>query len=147
MSRTTTLRRQHDSIAALAEDITAAADSFAEGGPVEPLQQLLRQLNAILTTHLASEDRLLYPEMLACNDRRTAATASRFCEEMGGLTSAHADFSARWHSAGELLADPAAFKRDWTALSGALAFRIQRENAELYPLADALSDVPEGKAG
>lgn len=147
MSRTSALRKQHDAIAVLAADVTRAADALAEGGAAEPLQRLLRQLDTILTAHLASEDRLLYPELLASGHRRAAATASRFCEEMGGLTDSYGEFAARWRTAGALLADPAGFKRDWTALSGALAFRIQRENAELYPLADALNDTSGREAG
>lgn len=147
MSRTTALRKQHDAIGILAADITRAADRLADGDSAGKLERLLRQLDTILTTHLASEDRLLYPEMLASGDHRTAATASRFCEEMGGLTSSYAQFAARWRSAAALLTDPAGFRREWTVLEGALAFRIQRENAELYPLADALSDASERQAG
>lgn len=147
MSRTTALRKQHDAIAVLARDITQAAESVTDTDSAERLQRLLRQLNTILTTHLASEDRMLYPELLASGDHRTAATASRFCEEMGGLTNSYGEFAARWPSAESLLADPAGFKRDWTVLEGALGFRIQRENAELYPLADALSDASRRNAG
>lgn len=147
MSRTTALRKQHDAIGVLAADITQAADALADGASADKLERLLRQLDTILTTHLASEDRLLYPEMLASGDHRTAATASRFCEEMGGLTNNYADFASRWRASEALLADPAGFKREWTELVGALAFRIQRENAELYPLADAVSDASERQAG
>lgn len=140
MSRTSALRKQHDAIAVLAADITRAAETLAATRAAEPLLRLLRELDTVLTRHLAAEDRMLYPELLASADRRAAATASRFCEEMGGLTNSYAEFAARWTSAEALLGDPAAFKRDWTVLAGALGFRIQRENAELYPLADALGD-------
>ena len=147
MSRTSALRRQHDSLVALAGQITTAAEALADSSQSEPLQRLLRELDTILTTHLASEDRLLYPELLASGDRKTATVASRFCEEMGGLTNSYADFAARWNSPEALLADPAGFKRAWTTLEGALSFRIQREDAELYPLADALAREPERNAG
>ena len=147
MSRTTDLRKQHDAIALLAGDISRAAAALAETGAAEALYGLLHQFDTILTAHLASEDRLLYPELLASDDRRTAAIASRFCEEMGGLNSTYAEFAARWPSAAALMADPAGFQRDWTVLEGALGFRIQRENAELYPLADALKDTSEHQAG
>ena len=147
MSRTTALRKQHDAIGILAADVSQSVDALGDAGEAEQMLRRLRQLDTILTTHLSSEDRLLYPELLASGDHRTAATASRFCEEMGGLTSSYAAFAARWSSAKALLADPAAFKRDWTVLVGALSFRIQRENAELYPLADALSDASARQAG
>ena len=147
MSRTTALRKQHDAIAVLAADITSAAKGQIDSEAAERLQRLMRQLDTILTTHLASEDRLLYPELLASGDHRTAATASRFCEEMGGLTNSYREFTARWRSVDALLTDPAGFKRDWATLEGALGFRMQRENAELYPLADALSEASERKVG
>lgn len=148
MSRTSSLRKQHDSLLILSDDITsAAAELLSDGRNAQPLQRLLRQFDTVLTTHLMSEDRLLYPELAASGDRRTAATARRFCEEMGGLASVYAKFAARWRSAEELLADPAGFARDWSTLRGALTFRIQRENAEIYPLADAPWEPPARKAG
>lgn len=147
MSRTSSLRKQHDALLALAAEISEASTGLASLLDAERLYRLLRQLDAILTEHLASEDRFLYPDMLASSDRRTAALASRFCEEMGGLTKDYAGFAARWNSAGALLDDPDSFQRDWTGLQGALAFRIQRENAELYPLADAAEGAPGRKAG
>ena len=147
MSRIAALRQEHDALAALAEDITRAANVLSGSEEAERLERLLVQFDTILTTHLADEDRQLYPQLLASGDRRTAATASRFCEEMGGLAHSYTEFAARWRSAETLLADPAGFKRAWTALEGALAFRIQRENAELYPLADALAHEADSNAG
>jgi hypothetical protein len=131
----------------LARDISDAGTGLAGLLDAERLYRLLRQFDAILTEHLASEDRSLYPDMLASSDRRTAALASRFCEEMGGLTKDYAVFAARWSSAQALLDAPDAFQRDWTDLQGSLAFRIQRENAELYPLADAADGAPDRKTG
>lgn len=147
MPRTTALRRQHDSLTVLAAGISRAAKALTGAGNPEPLEQLLRQFDTVLTAHLASEDRMLYPEMLGSGDARAAGIASRFCEEMGGLKNNYAKFAARWASSAARLADPAGFRRDWAAIEGALSFRIQRENAELYPLADALSDASERDAG
>lgn len=147
MSRTSSLRKQHDSLVILADEITRVTETLAASGDVQPLQRLLRQFDTLLTTHLTSEDRLLYPQMLASSDPRAAAIANRFCEEMGGLMEAHAEFAGRWKSTEALLADPDGFRREWGDLLGALAFRIQREDAELYPLADGLADTPERKAG
>lgn len=147
VSRTTTLREQHDALLALAGEIGNLAGALNCARDAERLFPLLRQLGTILTAHLVAEDRILYPEMLASNDRRTAALASRFCEEMGGLTRNYACFSARWTSPDSLAADPDGFWREWAALCGALTFRIQRENAELYPLADAANEAAGEKAG
>lgn len=147
MSRTSALRKQHEALSALALDISKAANSVSEIGSAGELERLLRELDTVLTAHLASEDRMLYPEMLASGDRRAAGIASRFCEEMGGLTGSYAAFADRWSTAAAICADPAGFKREWTVLEGALSFRIQRENAELYPLADALGEAARREAG
>ena len=140
VSRTSSLRKQHDALVALAGEIGDACAALGHGDDAAHLHGLLGQFDTILTAHLASEDRLLYPEMLAAADRKTAALASRFCEEMGGLVADYARFAAHWNSAEALRANPDGFRREWTELNGALNFRIQRENAELYPLADALGD-------
>lgn len=142
MSRTAKLRKQHDELAVLAGAIGEASAGLDDPAAGERLHGLLRQFDAVLTEHLATEDRILYPEMLAASDRRTAALASRFCEEMGRLTTDYAAFAARWNAPAALLADPGTFRRDWAVLRDALAFRMQRENAELYPLADAQGDPP-----
>ena len=143
MSRTSSLRKQHDSLMVLTAEIDEASTQLSGALDAGRLHRMLRQFDTLLKTHLVSEDRLLYPEMLASGDRRTATLASRFCEELGGLTNEYEDFAARWHSPEALQADPAEFRREWAGLHGKLAFRVQRENAELYPLADVL----DGSAG
>jgi hypothetical protein len=146
LSRTSTLRRQHGALLALAGEIGDAGGRLTTTLDAERLHRLLEQFDAILTTHLALEDGVLYPEMLAAGDR-AAALASRFCKEMGGLMGDYAAFAARWSSLENLLADPDGFMREWTVLEGALGFRIQRENAELYPLADAIGEARGQQSG
>jgi hypothetical protein len=143
--RTTALRRQHDMLVRLAGEITAAAEALKSTGDANPLHRLLGEFGSVLTAHLATEDQRLYPEMLASGHRRAAATASRFRDEMGGLKDSYAEFAARWSSPEALRSDPPGFLRDWIILEGALSFRIQRENAELYPLADAAGPASNRK--
>jgi len=112
LSRTSTLRKQHDALLALAAEIGEADDRLSGGFEAKRLHRLLRRCKGVLTTHLALEDKVLYPEMLAAGDGRAAGLASRFNEEMRGLTGDYAVFAARWAEPEALLADADGFRRD-----------------------------------
>lgn len=137
MSRTATLRKQHDAIVQLAGDLDAAIGSI-EGGDAGLAVRLLKHFDGLLTAHLNSEDTFLYPGMIASSDSATAETARRFSQEMGGLIGTYSDFAKRWIDEAAIRNSPGDFRSDWRALLGALSARIERENAQLYPLADAM---------
>ncbi len=87
-----------------------------------------------LIAHLKREDWVLYPSLLASGDQQLADTAQNYVDEMGHISEAFSDYSRRWL--------PDAIAADWPgycaatgALLGALAARIEREDAGLYPLA------------
>lgn len=113
----------------LAADVTEGAGTlFAE----------LRKLNATITLHLAIEDRMLYPALANANNPQVAAAGKRFQHEMGGLAAAYENFAARWDSAAAIAAAPDQFGREAAGLLDALHARIQHEDRELLPLAEAL---------
>ena len=145
MPRTAMLKKQHDFILDLAGEINQALENLNSEIDVARLQKLLARFDNILKIHLQSEDNFLYPMMQASSDAEISATATRFNEEMGGLLSAYLDFADRWSSARAIFDDRAAFRNDWDGLCEALALRIERENGELYPLADAMAQDSELK--
>jgi len=86
-----------------------------------------------LLGHLTREDWLLYPSLLQSSDKRIAATAQNFIDEMGGLMQAYKTWSATWPTeAARLNWD--GFVAETTELLSLLTRRVQRENDELYPL-------------
>jgi hemerythrin-like domain-containing protein len=137
MTHTTNLRRQHDVILALADDLVAAQESLATSAEAAGAATRLAKLTGVLQLHLAAEDRALYPRLRASSDAAVADTARRFMREMGGLAQVYGEFEARWRSASAIQANPDGFRAETAAVLGALGTRIARENAELYPLADA----------
>ena len=141
MTRTATMRKQHDAIVELAGEIAAGIESLNTPLDAERLMRTLNRLNGLLTAHLASEDTFLYPAMRASADQRTAETAAAFGQEMGGLMAAYSQFTARWADGPSIFANKAEFACDWRALLKRLAGRIERENLVLYPLADAMDDA------
>lgn len=143
MSRSANLRRQHDAILALASDLTDAQSTLATHAEAALAATRLAKLTGVLNLHLAAEDRALYPQLRASSDPAVAETARRFMREMGGLAKVYAEFAARWRSATTILADPEGFRTETAAVLSALGTRIERENTELYPLADgAVPDLP-----
>ncbi len=87
-----------------------------------------------LIAHLKREDWVLYPSLLASGDRELTDTAQNFVGEMGHISDAFAAYSRQWL--------PDAIAADWPGycaatktLLAALAARIEREDAGLYPLA------------
>ena len=106
----------------------------------EPPQQvalfeLRSELAATLIAHLKSEDWALYPELFRHPDKAVAATARRFNDEMGGLASAFAVYSNRWTTM-TIQSNWSGFCSESRAIIDALTRRINREEADLYPLAE-----------
>jgi iron-sulfur cluster repair protein YtfE (RIC family) len=142
MTRTASLRRQHDAALQLAQEaraIITAIGGHPTDATVFPLTMVLAKLTGTLRIHLAQEDRCLYPELMASGRGGVAATARQFFEEMGQLAPQIAAYSAKWLSSDAILADWDGFRLETAALFSALSYRIQCENEILYPLADAMT--------
>lgn len=140
MTRTANLRQQHDIILKKAMGVQDMARGLEENGDIRPLMRKLHRLDGVLSAHLAAEDSELYPEMAQSRDPRTAATAQRFMEEMGGLSEVYRAFVCEWSDEDRIRSDPRGFRSAFTRIVFALSNRIHRENNELYPLADAMAD-------
>lgn len=138
MTRTATLRRQHDIILEKAQAVQDFTRTLDDADGVRRMVREFRLFDGVLTAHLNSEDSFLYPEMIADSDTVTSATAHRFSAEMGGLAMSYADFVKEWVGEAPVLADPEGFRRELRKFVFALSNRIHRENSELYPLADAM---------
>ncbi len=126
------LKQQHDSISKSATAL-ATAVSKSSYSPVAAIRwKLARELIA----HLAIEDRWLYPMLIAGTEQKTAATARRFQDEMGGLAATFTNYMAKW-SDQRIASEWPAYCAETRILVAALTNRIERENKELYPLARA----------
>lgn len=140
MCRTANLRRQHDAAVALVGEISALSDRLGEPGIPYRVGLLLAKLTGLLRIHFAQEDKLLYPYMIHSADPDASSTAMAFQAEMGGLGGAYEAFASRWSSGETIRTAPAAFRKEAGDVFAALALRIERENSQLYPLADGIED-------
>ena len=132
MGYTDKFRTQHDEILRAAGEITQHLQGQADPAAV---RKLLSALAGKVNFHLAMEDQALYPRLLESKDPSVKSRAGKFKDEMGGLGQVFTDYNSKWQLSA-IRADLAGFTHETRKVFGALAKRIERENAELYPLAD-----------
>ena len=134
------LRRQHDAAVELVGKIGIAIRNYAHSRDAYEISLKLARLSGLLRIHFAQEDRVLYPAMLNSPDPDVISTAATFVAEMGDIGQKFENYMGRWGSSTAIAADFASFRDETASLFGALANRIERENENLYPLADALEE-------
>jgi hypothetical protein len=123
-------------------DLLAAVTALRElvqTGVQEHAEAIVSQLvtmSSVIKLHLAAEDRVLYPALIHAADPRVAQIGKQFQEEMGDLAQAYSAFVSRWNLAAKISKDPQGFRSDANNVFKALHLRVQRENRELYPLAE-----------
>lgn len=95
-------------------------------------------LMACLSTHLIMEDQGLYPFLQRAPEASTREMARHFQGEMGGIGAVVKAYADKWNDEA-MCALPDEFVAETRGLIAALGARIERENKELYPLADDTS--------
>jgi hypothetical protein len=81
---------------------------------------------------------VLYPELASSRDSAVAALAQRFSKEMASTTPQIVAYNNRWHTPSVIKSDPSRFIAETNQVIKILADRINRENLELYAVADAI---------
>ena len=133
------IERYHHDHASIFRQIDALRE-LARGGVRENavrIGELIAGTASHIKFHLAAEDRVLYPALARSGDRRVAAMSGRYQKEMQGIAGAFTEFVERWRAPSRRVADPDGFRRDANVVLRALCERLQREDAELYPAAEA----------
>ncbi|WP_404369805.1 hemerythrin domain-containing protein [Sphingomonas sp. MMS24-J45] len=122
-----TLSKEHEELEALANKLLVEVDAVSPG---KDLSSLRWRLTHVLMVHLAKEDKVLYPRLLARPETRTVA--KRFAEEMGDLGEAYKVYTAAW-PIDRVEADWPGFGEATRKMMAALRRRIAREERDLYP--------------
>lgn len=131
------LRRQHEAALDMAQRLLELIAAYKAGNSAYPILMQLNRLYGVLRIHLALEDVQLYPALASSPDQEVAKTARRYVEEMGSLALDLECFARHWSCSASIANNFAEFREAAQDLMLALAVRIERENQQLYPLADA----------
>lgn len=102
------------------------------------IAQLIISMSSLIKLHLAVEDNVLYPALLAGKNTRLASLGKQFQEEMGVIAVTYLDFVKRWNTAANVSNNPEGFRSDANRVLKILYARMQRENTEFYPAIEAL---------
>jgi hemerythrin-like domain-containing protein len=128
-------KKDHDEIVSQVNELRELVQSGIMENATE-IAKLIINMSTVIKLHLAAEDRMLYPAYSKSKDSSISKVGHMFQKEMGDIASAYLEFVGRWNRAARLSQDPAGFREEANNIFKALHFRIQRENKELYPLAD-----------
>lgn len=140
MTATAQLRDEHDRILRQASGLAGIVDRDMNRDLASEARAAIVGLDRLLVVHLTAEDDWMYPMLMASADQRISAAAGACFHDMGGLRGAWLAYREQW-SAEAILSAPERFRAATRGVIGALALRIERENAELYPLVDRLADA------
>ncbi|HEV7351746.1 MAG TPA: hemerythrin domain-containing protein [Brevundimonas sp.] len=146
MTATAQLRDEHDRILRQASGLAGIVDRDLTRDLASEARAAIVGLDRLLVVHLTTEDDWMYPMLMASADQRVSAAAGACFQDMGGLLGAWLAYRDHW-SAEAILSAPERFRAATRGVIGALALRIERENAELYPLVDRLAGGPSGSVG
>ncbi len=137
MARTDNLRKQHDQLIALTQEISRNLTLSEVSTKTINITMLLSKLTGLLQVHASSEDKFLYPGLLKATDTKVKTITKRFLDEMGGIDKAINEHNTKW-TIQIIKEKPNEFIKETKQLLATLGVRINKENAELYPLADTL---------
>jgi hypothetical protein len=139
MGHTDTFRRQHQEILGVVKELQPSLAVETLRRDAAPVASGLQRLATMLKAHLALEDSTLYPKLMAHADPAIAGTARRYQQEMGDLQTAFSNYVERWSTASSIQLEPEQFVSHTQQVVAALLARVEREDGELYPMADRSS--------
>ncbi len=138
MGITDGFKRQHEEILDIATDLSALLTVEQIKNKSELARNLLAKLTGKLGAHLTMEDKVLYPRLYKQSNPTISATAKRFFDEMGGLSTTFINYSEKWSNYGAIEKHAEGFIDETQTIFQALSKRIEKENSELYKLADSI---------
>ena len=130
------LRAEHAALVTLSRIIL---DMILAPNPPPPADLALArgQLRENLVRHLKCEDWILYPRLMATGDAELMRITREFEIEMGSLAADFVAYDKKWSNE-RVAANWPDFCRETVIVFDMLAMRVEREERELYPLAETL---------
>jgi hypothetical protein len=129
-------RRQHDELTTLILEIDQALGARDFPTRAREVRRMMARLKGKLTVHSTMENEALYPRLLDHADPTVRARSQKLFQELGTIYDAFAAHHTKWSSVESIEAEPAAYVRNTLEIFALLKIRMDREDSELYPLAD-----------
>ena len=136
-SSTERFRRQHEELQQLGLEIAGKLSRKTLPTDAANVRRLVARFAGKLSVHASMENEALYPRLLRHPDPAVRARAESLFDEVGTIYATFGAYAKRWPTTASIEADNAGFVRDTREVLRVLAFRMMRENEELYPLVEA----------
>ncbi len=130
------LRAEHDALATLSQLLMDLIRAPEAPRPTE-LASVRGMLRDTLLRHLKCEDWILYPRLKSSGNAEVVTLAGEFVREMGHIAQDFAAYDAKWTVA-RIADDWPGFCSETEVVLHVLGIRIERENCDLYPVAEQL---------
>lgn len=130
-------KAEHNEIINGINDLRNLSHAGVVGNAAE-IAQRLTELNAVVTRHLAVEDRILYPAVQNSPNPGLANMGKAYQEEMTGIANAYIAFGRRWSAIASLQDDPEGFRQAANTVLRMVYERLQKENREFYPAVELM---------
>ncbi|WP_422059009.1 hemerythrin domain-containing protein [Sphingopyxis sp.] len=138
------LRAEHAALETLSQFLMEMVVRARPPRPTE-LGAVRGMLRDTLVRHLKCEDWALYPRLRATGDLELNRLATEFVDEMGHIAGDFAAYDARW-TAEAVEARWSDFCAETIGILDALGMRIEREDRDLYPVAERLAAAEPDRA-
>jgi iron-sulfur cluster repair protein YtfE (RIC family) len=132
MKTTDILRRQHKELIDTAEKINRCLDPWQISEDPSEIHDLLLTMSGELMTHLAMEDKGLYPVLLKQDKPEIKQITYMFINEMGELRNQFEHYLSRWSLQENIRTQSSQFIDETKRILQALQHRIDREENELF---------------
>jgi len=137
MSVTPTLQKQHIQILQIANELNLSLVNLKKQPSNQAFQKksliLANSLFGKLLIHLSMEDKVLYPSAINSENLKLMNKAKQLMKEIGDLKPEFARYKEKFLLRGTV-ENTDIFLKETKSLLTALKNRVEREEAELYPL-------------
>ena len=130
------LRAEHAALVTLSRIILGMAD-LPDPPVADDLANARTQLREALVRHLKCEEWIRVPRLMSTGDAELMRITREFEIEMGSLAADFVAYDEKW-TRERVAADWPGFCRETKIVFDLLAMRVEREERELYPLAETL---------
>ena len=100
----------------------------------EDLTRNVAKLAGVLSSHLAAEDKYIYPILMRSQDVAVRECAKRFADDMSDLFKDFNAYKSIYNTSEKIRNESHKFVADTSIIIGALLNRLQKEDRKLYPL-------------
>lgn len=134
MSNAQMLRKHHQGLKQMANELEKCLADKDAKVRLQVAVIWVSRMTGLLALHLALEDKVMYPRLVAHRDWEVGTLARGYQAEVGGLRDAFEAYRKRWSRPAAMAAEWDAFARETRVILAALRSRVLLEEKEIYGL-------------